>query len=168
MFRIIINKVQFLIALLGLFIGWLVYAFDRSPEKTYFILKNYLNINFYGTIPKLFGSIGNNLPAYIHVFSFIMMTASFLRYSKRSYIFICLFWFFVDFMFELGQKFKFYSLSMIPEYFSKIPFLDSAQNYFLKGTYDFLDLIAVVCGTLTAYFFLVITKNEGLENDGEE
>ncbi len=163
--KIIINKVQFSIGLLGLFIGWLVYVFDRSPEKTYFIFKNYIGISFYGVIPKLFGSIGDNLPAYIHVFSFIMMTASFFHYSRKNYIFICLFWLIVDFMFELGQKFKFYSTSIIPEYFSKIPFLDNAESYFLNGTYDVMDLAAVVFGTLTAYLILIITKNKGPKNE---
>ena len=152
-----INIRQILIGLSILLLGTLVYIVDRPPYQTYFVYKSFVNISLFNTLPNLFGFIGNSLPSFIHVFSFILITAGLLCCQKRGHITICAFWFFTNIAFELGQKFKIFSLEIIPDWFSGMLFLENSKKYFLLGTFDFNDLTAIVFGTLSAYFILSIT-----------
>jgi len=156
-----INKRQILIGMSSLIIGTLVYLVDRSPDQTYFVHKSFVNISPHNTLPNLFGFIGNSLPSFIHAFSFILITAGLLHWQKRGCLIICACWFLTDVIFELGQKFKALSSTMVPDWFSGILFLENSKNYFLSGTFDFNDLTAIVFGTLSAYFVLSATMKGG-------
>jgi hypothetical protein len=156
--RIVANRVQFLIGLAALVLGSLIYIVDRPPHQTYFVYNSPIDISLFRVIPNLFGSIGSNLPSFIHVFSFILITASLLFCTKRGYFVICLSWFLVDFTFELGQRFYLCFLGRIPDWFTGIPFLEKTANYFLHGTFDPVDLAAITLGTLIAYFILLTTN----------
>jgi len=153
----IINFRQILIGLSVLVFGTLVYVVDRPPDQTYFVHKSFVNISLHDTLPNLFGFIGNSLPAFIHVFSFILITASLMSCRKKGYFFICLSWFLVDCTFELGQKFNSLFLKIIPSWFAGIPFLENAKNYLLHGTFDPVDLAAFTIGAIVAYFVLLHT-----------
>lgn len=143
--------------MIGLLFGSLIYLVDRPPDQTYFVYSSALHISLYNILPKLFGSIGNSLPAFIHAFSFILITAGLATSRKRGYLIICLFWFAVDSVFELGQHFKTLPLRLIPDWFAGIPYLENTENYFLQGTFDFLDLAAITFGIATAYAILLTT-----------
>ena len=156
-FDSIINIRQILIGLSVLLFGTLVYLIDRRPDHTYFVYKSFINISLHDTLPNLYGFIGNCLPSFVHVFSFILITAGLLQYQKRGCIIICASWFLIDFIFEFGQKFKTFSSSMVPDWFSRIPFLENSKNYFLSGTFDINDIAAIISGTILAYFALSIT-----------
>jgi hypothetical protein len=153
---------QVLIGLGGLIIGTLVYLIDRPPEATYFIHFNSIRISLYGILPGVFGVIGISLPDFLHVFSFILITAGILPWRRKGALVICLGWFFIDLAFELCQKFNALALRMVPEWFKGIPFLENTENYFRQGTFDFLDVIAISLGTAAAYFVLLAT-NKGNE-----
>jgi len=153
----LINIRQILIGLTALLLGTLVYLIDRSPDQTYFVHKSFVNISLHNTLPNLFGFIGNSLPSFIHAFSFILITAGLLHCQKRGCLIICACWFLTDVIFELGQKLKALSSAMVPDWFSKILFLENSKNYFLSGTFDFKDLTAIAFGTILAYFVLSIT-----------
>ena len=154
-----INRIQIFIGALTLFLGSFVYLIDRPPEQTYFVKVGQITISLYNTLPNLFGPLGNNLPTYVHVFSFIFITAGLMTYRKRGYLILCLGWFLVDAAFELGQKFKDWSAGIIPDWLIGIPFLESSKGYFLHGTFDVLDLAAISLGTITAYFLLLLTSS---------
>ncbi len=155
-----INRLQILIGVFGLAFGSLVYLIDRPPDQTYFIYTSPINITLFNVIPKLFGSIGNTLPAFIHVFSFILITAALISWQKRGYLIICLSWFLVDCAFELGQGFNPWPLRIIPDWFAGIPFLENTGNYFLQGTFDLIDLAAISIGAAIAYFVLLTTSKK--------
>jgi len=156
-FGSLINIRQILIGLGVLLLGTLIYLIDRASDQTYFIYKSSVNISLHNILPNFFGSIGNSLPSFVHVFSFILITAGLFRCQKRGNIIICSFWFLTDIIFELGQKFKLLSSTMVPDWFSEIPFLENSKNYFLSGTFDLNDLIAIALGTILACFVLSIT-----------
>jgi hypothetical protein len=139
-------------------LGTLVYLVDRPPDQTYFLYSSSINISLHDTLPNLFGIIGNSLPEFIHIFSFILITAGLIFCNKRGYLIICLSWFLVDSAFELGQKFNTWSSSITPDWFTGIPFLENTKNYFLQGTFDFIDLAAIAFGTLIAYFVISATS----------
>ncbi|MBW2055051.1 MAG: hypothetical protein JRI29_05045 [Deltaproteobacteria bacterium] len=153
-----INKRQLLIGMSSLIIGTLVYLVDRSPDQTYFVFSSPFNISLFKTLPIIFGFIGNNLPAFIHAFSFILITGALVSCRKRGYLIICLSWFFVDCVFELGQKFSSLPSKIIPDWFTGIPFLENTGNYFVHGTFDCFDLAAITMGTVIALFVLLFTN----------
>jgi hypothetical protein len=153
-----INKTQILIGTIGLLIGSLIYLINRPPDQTYFVFSSPINISLSNTIPNVFGSIGGTLPAFIHVFSFILITAGLIFCNKRGYLIICLSWFLIDCAFEMGQKYSTWYAGIIPCWFDGIPFLENTKNYFLQGTFDVIDLAAIALGTIIAYFVLLITN----------
>jgi len=153
-----VNKIQILIGALALLFGSLVYLVDRPPDQTYFLYSSSIDISLYSALPNLFGPIGNSLPAFIHVFSFIVITAGLISYRNRGYLIICLWWLLVDCAFELGQRFSSWSLKMIPDWFARLPFLENTEAFFLQGTFDSLDLAAITLGSIIAYFVLLATN----------
>jgi len=155
--QVIVNRLQVLIGLACLLFGTLVYLFYRPPDQTYFIYISGLNIS-YNTLPNIFSFVGNSLPAFIHVFAFILITAGLLGCRKRGSLIICLSWLLVDCAFELGQNFNTWPTSIIPDWFEGIPFLENTENYFSRGTFDMFDLVAIVFGTIIAYFVLLTTS----------
>ena len=139
-----VNWRQILIGLTALIFGVLVYLVNRPPDQIYFIYVSGLNISLYNTLPNIFGLIGNSVPAFIHVFSFILITAGFLSCQKRGCLIICLSWLLVDSAFELGQNFNTWSASIIPDWFEWIPFLENTKSYFIHGTFDFTDSAGLI------------------------
>ena len=153
-----INRLQILIGTVGLLFGSLIYIIDRPPDQTYFIYTSNISISLYNILPNIFGFIGDILPAFIHVFSFTLITAGLIFCRKRGYLIICLSWFLADCAFELGQKFHTFPVKVIPHWFTNIPFLENTENYFIHGTFDLIDLIAIALGSIAAYFILLATN----------
>ncbi len=158
-----VNWLQISIGTAGLLFGTLVYLVDRPPDQTHFVYNSSIDISLYNALPNLFGPIGNSLPAFIHAFSFILITAGLIACRKSGYLIICLSWFIVDTAFEMGQKYKLLVARIIPEWFSEIPIIGNTENYFLHGTFDSFDLVYITIGTVIAYFVLLFTnKSEGV------
>ena len=151
-----INIFPFIIGIASLLIGLLIYLIDRPPECTYFVFNNGTNINtnLYKVVPNIFGSFGYNLPAFLHVFAFILITGGLIPRNNKGYIIITIFWFTIDFAFEVGQKFKLLSLKLIPHWFNYIPVFKNTRNYFIKGTFDLFDIVAIIIGSMLAYLLL--------------
>jgi len=158
-----INKLQVLIGVVSLLIGTMVYFLDRPAEGTYFIYRFEFILRLHSIlndmIPGSFGFIGNWLPEFIHVFSFILLTAGIISCSKRGCVIICIAWFLVDALFELGQRYSSLTLKIVPDWFSDIPILESVEGYFLKGTFDVADLAAISAGAIAAYIVFLMTTD---------
>lgn len=144
-----------IIAIGSLAVGVLVYVFDRQSEFVYF-LPGWLSLN--SMTGAFFGSISNYLPTFIHVYAFILLTVVFAAPSTTKLIPICLVWFTLDSLFEIAQ------LDLIatwignhtPSWFNGIPFLENTADYFLMGTFDPLDMLSIVAGTLIAYLTITL------------
>ncbi len=151
---------QFLRLVLGIFalsLGTLVYLIDRPANKTYLISDS---ISLFDRIAPLFGTIGNHLPTFSHVFAFILITAALTSARRSSYLFICGIWLLIDFLFELGQHGAISShiASNLPPYIVELPILSHAVNYFQNGRYDPIDLASIFLGTVAAYGVLLLTE----------
>ena len=142
----------------ALCLGAMVYVTLRSPDQIYFT--RYFNIlePFFEIRSPALKTVGGRLPAFLHVLSFSLITASFFRYSKPVYALSCAGWFLVNCLFELGQKYKAQAVKMTFDWFEKIPFLESTRNYFLRGTFDWLDIMAFVLGAVAAFLILIGTS----------
>ena len=87
-----------------------------------------------------------------------IITAGLIASKKSQFIIICLFWFLIDSVFELGQKFSTMFIKFIPDWFASIPFLENTGDYFVRGTFSFSDIAAITIGTIVAYFVLIKTS----------
>jgi hypothetical protein len=153
-----VNAKQLLTGIFVLSIGILYYCYFRSAEYTYF--KNFLGSYPHpkSILPPFILTIGNSLPAFIHVFAFTLITASLLASQKRGYVIICFAWFFMEVLFELGQRFGNLIIPVIPDWFSDFLFLENTQDYFLYGHFDYFDLLSIAIGSASAYLFLMKSK----------
>ena len=156
-----VNTRQLFIGFNILVLGASFYYFFRPVEHTYFlklfgvnptILKDFLS--------PVYATIGNSLPTFIHIFAFSLITASLIASQKNGYVLVCLFWFIVDVIFEIAQFFGSYVSQVIPNWFSNYLFLENTRNYFLKGSFDYLDLLSIALGSLAAYTLLIKTMEK--------
>jgi len=144
----------FVVAVGALSVGVLVYVFDRQAEFVYF-LPDWLS--FHTQAGSVFGSIGDYLPTFIHVYAFILLTVIVAVPAITKLIPVCLAWFTLDTLFEVAQidAIAEWIASHTPGWFSGIPFLENTADYFLMGTFHAYDLASIAMGTLAAYLTVV-------------
>jgi hypothetical protein len=147
-----INIPQILVGLGALSLGALVYLFERSPESYGFGVFVRDSLGFISPHRMLFGILANNLPSFAHVFAFSLMTAGLLGTRRKGNLLICLLWFLIDTVFEIGQGLKPISLAIIPEWFEihTLP-IANLHEYFRYGTFDIRDIVAGLLGALAAF-----------------
>jgi len=97
------------------------------------------------------------------VFSFILITEGIFSCGKRGGFIICIMWLMINSAFELGQKYKTISVSLVPGWFEKFPILEKCKNYFAYGTFDVLDLASIVLGALLGYIVILISMKLSAE-----
>ena len=131
-------------------LGVLVYVLDRQPEYIYF-LPGWLSLH--DQAGSVFGSIGDYLPTFVHVYTFILLTVVVAVPSVVKLFPVCLAWFTLDSLFEVAQidSFSRWIAMHTPTWFSGVPFLENTADYFLMGTFDMFDLISIAAGTFAAY-----------------
>lgn len=119
-----------------------------------------VNLSVYGKTPHLFGVMGGNLPAFLHVFAFSLITAGVMKKSRPVHGRICLFWFCVNSLFELGQKYPDVINSALPQGLSHHSLMGRTADFFNKGTFDSLDILAFATGALAAYALLTMMEKK--------
>jgi len=146
------NIPQILVGIGAISLGALVYLFERSPESYGFgvIVRDYLG--FLRPHGLLFGPLADNLPSFTHVFAFSLMTAGLLAPRRKVTLLICLLWFLIDTVFEIGQGLKHISSAIIPEWINvqALP-MTNLQEYFRCGTFDIRDIVAGLLGAMAAF-----------------
>lgn len=140
-------EIGIVLAALGL--GTLVYVFDRPPGFT--ALPAHVTL-FQPTI-AVFGSLGQMLPAFVHVFAFSLLTIALIDGGRRAAVLVCSGWFLMDSAFELGQYPPVGTAlaRFVPSWFEHLPILERTEGFFRYGTFDPLDLLSVAAGALAAY-----------------
>ena len=129
-----------------------IYLFDRQPETIYlipgwFTLKN--------NVHPFFGTAGNYLPSFFHVYVFILLTVLTLNsLTLRRILVVCIAWFALDSLLEIGQIAELARLiaGIVPTWFNDWPFLENVSAYFINGTFDYRDLVSITVGTFAAFF----------------
>jgi hypothetical protein len=144
----------FVVATGALGVGVLVYVFDRQAEFVYF-LPDWLSLHTQAG--SIFGSIGDYLPTFIHVYAFILLTVIVAVPAITKLIPVCLAWFTLDTLFEVAQidAIARWIAMHTPSWFNGIPFLENTADYFLMGTFHAYDLASIAMGTLAAYLTVV-------------
>lgn len=140
-----------LLATLLLLAGIAVYALDRGGAA-YFLS----GWPAEPAAPGVFGPLGDHLPTFFHPLVFILITAAVLRPWPRALPAICTAWFAIECLFELGQMAPLDSriAAAVPPWFDSVPVLQNTADYFIRGTFDPLDILSIGVGTGIAYLIV--------------
>ncbi|MDH3672702.1 MAG: hypothetical protein OES46_16345 [Gammaproteobacteria bacterium] len=158
-----VNVTSAVIGVAVLATGALVYVVDRAPELS--LVGS--TVSFFHLKLTAFGAIGQNLPSFAHVFAFSLLTIALLGGGRRAAIAVCSGWLFVNAAFELGQHPTIATklAHLTPTWFEGIPILHRTNDFFLAGTFDAFDLVAMALGALTAYWVMQRTQLRGTNHD---
>lgn len=148
LFLVIVNPRHFCLGIVALLLGISVYCFDRNSNSVYFLFS--LNINFLPTTP-IFGSIGQHLPTFLHVFAFILLSTSVIIRKQNNFAMVAFFWFTLEVVCEFGQLLTKESLYTFPSWFAGIPFFENTARYFINGSFDWIDIISIAIGAYAAF-----------------
>lgn len=160
------NSMQLFIGMGALFLGALEYILSRPADTSYMgrLIGGYsegLAFRFH-----IYGDLGGVLPDFIHPFSFALLTLALMPNAPRSVrAMICLFWLLVDLMFEIGQCLGLQLGQFFTKLFPDCRALELFTDYFITGTFDYLDIMAICLGAMAAFIICEKTKKGGLEND---
>ena len=127
-------RMQLSIGLAVLLLGTLVYVLDRPAGQTLITAA----IGLPSFTLTAFGPTGDVLPAFAHVFAFILFTVALLGNTRPVLFVACAGWFVIDAAFELGQHPQIASwlsahLSSGPE---NLMLVNHTADYFVYGTFD--------------------------------
>lgn len=132
---------------LGLVIGILVYLTDRDASRAALI----------PTIAalaghKVFGTLGQWLPGFVHPFAFSLFTAAALPSRPLPRYGACIAWCAVNVAFEAGQhpQVKLRLAKALRDSLGQAPPAQALADYFLRGTFDRGDIVAAALGALAA------------------
>lgn len=135
------------IGCLALAVGLLVYLTERDASRS-------MLIPAIGALAgiHIYGAIGQWLPSFVHPFAFSLFTAAALPTAARYRYLACAVWFGVNVAFELGQHPRFSGLlaRAIQDSFGSTLVPRALASYFVRGTFDVGDLLAVALGALAA------------------
>jgi hypothetical protein len=136
-----------LVGALALAAGLIVYLADRDPSRAALIP----SAAVLSTGP-LVGALGQWLPSFVHPLAFSLFTAAARRAWTPPAYGACLAWWAVNVAFEVGQHPVVAAplaawLTALPQ-LGSIPALLAA--YFVRGTFDPIDLLAATLGALAA------------------
>ena len=164
--RISKNSWQFIIGVGALLAASMEYVLSRPVDSTCLGAAAKAAT---GDLPfkmGVFGIFGGILPEFIHPFSFALITmALFPETSRRIRVMICLFWLVVDLLFEVGQYFGQQISQFLPRFLAHTKFSELLANYFLRGTYDHLDVVAICLGTASAFIISELITRGGTQNE---
>jgi len=146
--------VLLVLGLLALAVGALVYLTDRAASHAALIPN-------LGSLAdgRVFGSVGQWLPSFIHPFAFALFTASALPPDSRSAYGACVFWCVVNIVFEIGQHplVSHRLAEMLQASPRLLPVARPLANYFVRGTFDVGDIVAAALGSLAVAAALRLT-----------
>jgi hypothetical protein len=137
------------LGLLSLVLGLTVYLSDRPAASAYFLAADPATAALHG---RSFGPLGQWLPAFLHVYAFILFTAAVVVPRGRGVAAVCTAWFAVDTLFECGQHPAIAPdlAALIPRWFQGIPVLENTANYFVRGVFDPIDILFIALGAIAA------------------
>ena len=146
---------------LALALGLLVYVADRDPSHAVWIPAVAVLAGSH-----LFGALGQWLPSFVHPFACSLFTVAVLPGSARPRYGACVAWFAVNAAFELGQHPQLRApLADALRQLGPAPLATPLANYFLHGTFDPGDLLAVALGAGAAAAWLRLTHGLSREHE---
>lgn len=149
MFRIHLQQV--LLAITALLAGIFVYLFVRPQASVYFVtgFLQPLNITAFPTL-----WFADQLPSFLHTYAFILLTSLVAGIKSGKALWANLsFWVAIEMLFEFGQipSVAVILVSLTPDWFSSFSVLELTDGFFINGTYDAFDVLAILLAALAAW-----------------
>jgi len=140
------------VAVVVLLLGTVIYLIERPAGSVPF----FAEFSFADRFSMSLGFVGASFPSFAHTFAFATFTAM-LMSRRRDLKSACLSWLGIECAFEIGQSpiVAAKLAAQIPPGYESVPFLSHTIRYFVNGTFDALDLLAVGIGALVAYVFVM-------------
>lgn len=129
--------------IMTLAIGALVYVADR-PVGIFSRLGDGLDFIH-------FGRLGYWLPDGLHPLGMALISAGVAGGRPASLRFWAIFWGIIGLCMETGQYFGKKTTAFLPAGWQDLPFVRETAAYFIHGTFDPMDMVAVLLGSLTAW-----------------
>lgn len=156
------HHIQILISFGALLVGLIIYVLYRPLNSSYLGIIIHQLTDIPPIQIAIHDIIGGCLPDFLHPFAFALLCmALFQNANQQQRGWICLFWLYVNILFEVGQFYGEYLSRFIIENFHFMPFSKIFSAYFIGGTYDVIDIFAIMLGILSAFFVGEITNNIG-------
>jgi hypothetical protein len=132
-----------LVAVCSLLIGGLVYITQRPEGSSY--VSSWLHL----PSPMLWPGLAYNLPSFAHALTFSLLTIILLPKAPWQG---CAAWLTIETLFELGQH-----PAVSSRLAEAMPRYSMLKNFFQHGTFDPLDLLAILLGCLLALVLAIFT-----------
>ena len=149
---------------LALAAGFLVYLTDRGAAHA-------MHVTGVAALAgnKLFGTLGQWLPSFVHPFAFSLFTAAALPSRSRWRYGACASWCAVNLAFELGQHPQLSArlTDALQVAFGPISLTQPLASYFLRGTFDGGDMAAAMLGALAAAGLLWLSSSRREADDAQ-
>ena len=152
----------------ALLLGALEYLLGRPANSTQFgeIVQKFTG-SFHANI-QIYGELGKILPDFVHPFAFALLTMSLFPGAGRIIRgFICILWLVIDLSFEIGQHFGQQISELIGTLIPDGRISGLLSDYFVNGTYDRMDIVAICSGIMFAFIISEFTTKGGTKNDRE-
>ena len=159
------RSVYFGITCVSLGIGYVVYFLGRPGPAIYAIPSI---IEHWILVHPVVAEISGQLPSFFHTYAFILLTFIVLGTLSRFNLYLSIsLWATVEVLFEMGQHdlFNHSIVDIIPDWFERIPVFDISDNYFLHGTFDPLDLLAIAIASVCAWLTVQLAQAKGVHHD---
>ena len=162
--RVFYNPKQIFIGSAFLFLGISFYLISR-PAWQITLIPDFLFVQWHCT--SSFCHYLDNLPSFLHVLGFSVLTAGIITIHKKTYIIICSLWTFINILFEILQSDIFFRLGKFLPMSNQAnsTLLNWAHNYSLNAVFDYYDILAILLGAICAYWLLTKTQQQGVENE---
>ena len=132
-----------------LLIGVLFYCLARPQGITY--VNEKLGLDLFPIPYSLPSPVWGSFPEFIHPVAFSLMGMGLLSVRRWSRLFVCSSILLLNLFFELGQKYKHIAMEIVPNWFDGIPVLENVNSYFVRGTFDPQDVLAMCLGSAIAF-----------------
>lgn len=150
-----------IVASTSLAIGVLLYLLTR-PAGSVYLLSSWFDLPSLA-LPSMVGGIGYQLPSLLHTLAFSLFTYLCLVPGRHAAALGAMTWIVINAALEVAQApgAARWIAEHTPDEFASIPLLQNIPDYFTAGTFDVLDLVAIVAGGMLAY---VTTRFSHWEN----
>lgn len=150
----------------ALAVGVAIYALSRPPGSAYLLPALLQGESPSFALPAI---LGGSLPAFLHVYALALLTVVVLGVTRVCAAWAASAWCAIDLVFELAQwpLLAERLATNLPNWFGQVPVLDHLGAYFLRGSFDPVDLLATLIGAVTAYVTVLLMLHEG-DNHGHE
>jgi len=157
------SNFRILLGMTLLLAGAFIYILSRPQANISFLRWIEYDISYMHQNSAWIKLLGSYLPDIIHPLAFTLITAGILQTEKRNEIIgVCLFWLFLNTIFEFSQLFKAEVLLLLPAWVNQVPFLFNFRAFTQNGVFDPFDLLAYCYGSYLAYRILI---KGGIKNE---